>query len=451
MNIDKSTIVAQITPPGIAAVSVIRLSGELSYNIVTSIIKREHKNKIKEKSILYTDIIDEHGHIVDDVIIVYYKGPKSYTGEDTIEISCHGNPLIVNKIIELCIKQGARVANNGEFTQRAFLNGKMNLIEAEAVADIISAGSEISLKWARVQKSESYTKKIEELKEAILKSISMIELELDFSEEDVEFMSRDELLKQLIYVNDKLNSYIKSYEYGKIVKNGYNISIVGEPNVGKSSLLNAILKEERAIVTNIPGTTRDIIKEQIYIKGYLVNIIDTAGIRNTSDIIENIGVEKTIETLKNSDLVLHIIDVTRPETEKLIYDINNYSNNVIRVGNKVDILDINQNFENKYDVLISAKNDYNVDKLIDIVYDRINQINIYHENDLVVTNLRHKLLLEEAVKFINNSIVTIQSGLTSEMISVDVRCAIDKLSEIIGVITTDDILNNIFNKFCIGK
>lgn len=451
MNIDKSTIVAQITPPGIAAVSVIRLSGELSYNIVTSIIKREHKNKIKEKSILYTDIIDEHGHIVDDVIIVYYKGPKSYTGEDTIEISCHGNPLIVNKIIELCIKQGARVANNGEFTQRAFLNGKMNLIEAEAVADIISAGSEISLKWARVQKSESYTKKIEELKKAILKSISMIELELDFSEEDVEFMSRDELLKQLIYVNDKLNSYIKSYEYGKIVKNGYNISIVGEPNVGKSSLLNAILKEERAIVTNIPGTTRDIIKEQIYIKGYLVNIIDTAGIRNTSDIIENIGVEKTIETLKNSDLVLHIIDVTRPETEKLIYDINNYRNNVIRVGNKVDILDKNQNFENKYDVLISAKNDYNVDKLIDIVYDRINQINIYHENDLVVTNLRHKLLLEEAVKFINNSIVTIQSGLTSEMISVDVRCAIDKLSEIIGVITTDDILNNIFNKFCIGK
>ncbi len=451
MNIDKSTIVAQITPPGIAAVSVIRLSGELSYNIVTSIIKREHKNKIKEKSILYTDIIDEHGHIVDDVIIVYYKGPKSYTGEDTIEISCHGNPLIVNKIIELCIKQGARVANNGEFTQRAFLNGKMNLIEAEAVADIISAGSEISLKWARVQKSESYTKKIEELKKAILKSISMIELELDFSEEDVEFMSRDELLKQLIYVNDKLYSYIKSYEYGKIVKNGYNISIVGEPNVGKSSLLNAILKEERAIVTNIPGTTRDIIKEQIYIKGYLVNIIDTAGIRNTSDIIENIGVEKTIETLKNSDLVLHIIDVTRPETEKLIYDINNYRNNVIRVGNKVDILDKNQNFENKYDVLISAKNDYNVDKLIDIVYDRINQINIYHENDLVVTNLRHKLLLEEAVKFINNSIVTIQSGLTSEMISVDVRCAIDKLSEIIGVITTDDILNNIFNKFCIGK
>ncbi|HOP49411.1 MAG TPA: tRNA uridine-5-carboxymethylaminomethyl(34) synthesis GTPase MnmE [Ignavibacteriales bacterium] len=451
MNIDKSTIVAQITPPGIAAVSVIRLSGELSYNIVTSIIKREHKNKIKEKSILYTDIIDEHGHIVDDVIIVYYKGPKSYTGEDTIEISCHGNPLIVNKIIELCIKQGARVANNGEFTQRAFLNGKMNLIEAEAVADIISAGSEISLKWARVQKSESYTKKIEELKEAILKSISMIELELDFSEEDVEFMSRDELLKQLIYVNDKLNSYIKSYEYGKIVKNGYNISIVGEPNVGKSSLLNAILKEERAIVTNIPGTTRDIIKEQIYIKGYLVNIIDTAGIRNTSDIIENIGVEKTIETLKNSDLVLHIIDVTRPESEKLIYDINNYHNNVIRVGNKVDILDKNQDFENKYDVLISAKNDYNVDKLIDIVYDRINQINIYHENDLVVTNLRHKLLLEEAVKFINNSIVTIQSGLTSEMISVDVRCAIDKLSEIIGVITTDDILNNIFNKFCIGK
>lgn len=451
MNIDKSTIVAQITPPGIAAVSIIRLSGELSYNIVTSIIKREHKNKIKEKSILYTDIIDEHGHIVDDVIIVYYKGPKSYTGEDTIEISCHGNPLIVNKIIELCIKQGARVANNGEFTQRAFLNGKMNLIEAEAVADIISAGSEISLKWARVQKSESYTKKIEELKEAILKSISMIELELDFSEEDVEFMSRDELLKQLKYVNDKLNSYIKSYEYGKIVKNGYNISIVGEPNVGKSSLLNAILKEERAIVTNIPGTTRDIIKEQIYIKGYLVNIIDTAGIRNTSDIIENIGVEKTIETLKNSDLVLHIIDVTRPETEKLIYDINNYSNNVIRVGNKVDILDKNQNFENKYDVLISAKNDYNVDKLIDIVYDRINQINIYHENDLVVTNIRHKLLLEEAVKYINNSIVTIQSGLTSEMISVDVRCAIDKLSEIIGVITTDDILNNIFNKFCIGK
>jgi tRNA modification GTPase len=451
MNIDKSTIVAQITPPGIAAVSVIRLSGELSYNIVTSIIKREHKNKIKEKSILYTDIIDEHGHIVDDVIIVCYKGPKSYTGEDTIEISCHGNPLIVNKIIELCIKQGARVANNGEFTQRAFLNGKMNLIEAEAVADIISAGSEISLKWARVQKSESYTKKIEEIKEAILKSISMIELELDFSEEDVEFMSRDELLKQLIYVNDKLNSYIKSYEYGKIVKNGYNISIVGEPNVGKSSLLNAILKEERAIVTNIPGTTRDIIKEQIYIKGYLVNIIDTAGIRNTSDIIENIGVEKTIETLKNSDLVLHIIDVTRPETEKLIYDINNYSNNVIRVGNKVDILDKNQNFENKYDVLISAKNDYNVYKLIDIVYDRINQINIYHENDLVVTNLRHKLLLEEAVKFINNSIVTIQSGLTNEMISVDVRCAIDKLAEIIGVITTDDILNNIFNKFCIGK
>jgi tRNA modification GTPase len=451
MNIDKSTIVAQITPPGIAAVSVIRLSGEISYNIVTSIIKREHKNKIKEKNILYTDIIDEHGHIVDDVIIVCYKGPKSYTGEDTIEISCHGNPLIVNKIIELCIKQGARVANNGEFTQRAFLNGKMNLIEAEAVADIISAGSEISLKWARVQKSESYTKKIEEIKEAILKSISMIELELDFSEEDVEFMSRDELLKQLIYVNDKLNSYIKSYEYGKIVKNGYNISIVGEPNVGKSSLLNAILKEERAIVTNIPGTTRDIIKEQIYIKGYLVNIIDTAGIRNTSDIIENIGVEKTIETLKNSDLVLHIIDVTRPETEKLIYDINNYSNNVIRVGNKVDILDKNQNFENKYDVLISAKNDYNVYKLIDIVYDRINQINIYHENDLVVTNLRHKLLLEEAVKFINNSIVTIQSGLTNEMISVDVRCAIDKLAEIIGVITTDDILNNIFNKFCIGK
>lgn len=441
----KITIVAQITPPGIGAISVIRLSGDKSFDIIYQITN--NKASLSHKKVIYTNIIDD-GNIVDDVVITPYKAPNSYTGEDVIEISCHGNPIIVKTIIELCIKHGAVPANNGEFTERAFLNGKLNLLEAEAIADIINSSNDIALKWARKQKTNFYTEKINQLKESITNAISLVELELDFSEEDVEFIERGKLLELLQSIFDTISIYIASYEYGKIVRNGYDIAIIGKPNVGKSSLLNAILKDDRAIVTNIPGTTRDIIKEQINLKGYLVNFIDTAGIRDTNDIIEDIGVKKSFDVLSRADAILFLSDISDGIDTDLLEHILNYNNNILKIGNKCDIY---QNQCDDFDLLISAKENINIDKLLDIIYEFINNKNIYSDTDIVITNIRHQKLLSEAKHYIQNAIESIKLGVSGELISVDIRNAIDKLSEIIGVITTDDILNNIFSRFCIGK
>ncbi len=441
----ETTIIAQITPPGIGAVSVIRISGKLAFDILYKLIN--YKKELKHKQVFYTTIKD-NDNVIDDVIILPFFSPNSYTGEDVVEISTHGNPLIVKKIIELAIKHGAKPAENGEFTQRAFLNGKLNLLEAEAIADIINSSNEIALNWARKQKTTFYTNKINELKENITNAISLVELELDFSEEDVEFINRNQLTTLLKDVINTIDSYIKSFEYGSIIKNGYNIAIIGKPNVGKSSLLNAILKDDRAIVTNIPGTTRDIIKEQINLKGYLVNFIDTAGIRETDDLIEDIGVKKSFDILHKSDVVIYLNDISTGIDTSLLNKIKTYNNNVILVGNKCDLYNSDKNL---YDITISAKNNINIDILLDIIYNNINNKNTYTENDLVITNIRHKLLLEEAKNYLLSSINTIELGFTGELISVDIRNAIDKLSEIIGVITTDDILNNIFSRFCIGK
>lgn len=442
---NKTTIVAQITPPGIGAISVIRLSGDKAFDILKKI--SNDQLSFKHKQVVYTNILDNN-NIVDDVIITPYYKPNSYTGEDIVEISCHGNPLIVQKIIQLCIKFGATPANNGEFTERAFLNGKLNLLEAEAIADIINSSNDIALKWARKQKSNFYTDKINQLKDSIIKAISLVELELDFSEEDVEFIDRDSLKDLLSNINNTINSYILSYEYGKIIKHGYDIAIIGKPNVGKSSLLNSIIKDDRAIVTNIPGTTRDIIKEQISLKGYLVNFIDTAGIRDTSDIIEDIGVKRSLDILSKVDAILFLSDISEGIDYTLLEKISMHNPNIIKIGNKCDIYN---DIKNNFDLIISAKENINVDKLLDLIYDFINNKNIYTDSDLVITNIRHQQLLLSARDYINNAIESIKLGCSGELISVDIRNAIDKLSEIIGVITTDDILNNIFNRFCIGK
>lgn len=442
---NKTTIVAQITPPGIGAISVIRLSGDKSFEIISKIINKNIS--LLHKKVFYTNIVDQDS-IIDDVIITPYIAPNSYTGEDVIEISCHGNPIIVKKIIELCINNGAVPANNGEFTERAFLNGKLNLLEAEAIADIINSSNDIALQWARKQKTNFYTEKINQLKESITNAISLVELELDFSEEDVEFIERNKLLELLQTIIDTISSYIASYDYGKIVRKGYDIAIIGKPNVGKSSLLNAILKDDRAIVTNIPGTTRDIIKEQINLKGYLVNFIDTAGIRATSDIIEDIGVKKSYDVLSKADAILFLCDISEGIDKVLLDHITSYNTNILKIGNKCDVY---QNNNNDFDLMISAKENINIDKLLDTIYDFINNKNIYSDTDIVITNIRHQKLLIEAKQYIENAIETIKIGASGELISVDIRNAIDKLSEIIGVITTDDILNNIFSHFCIGK
>jgi tRNA modification GTPase len=451
MNLDEDTIVAIATPPGVGAISIIRLSGAHSFSSIENIFSGKKKIlEMRSHTIQYGKIIDAKNEIIDDVLISIFHNPNSYTGEDSVEISTHGNPIVTQKIIELLLKQGLRIAEPGEFTKRAFLNGKIDLTQAEAVVELINARSEASLRGARNQIDGLLSQKVNELKEMIINSLSLVELELDFAEEDLIFIERKELLTKMQVVKNELSNLLKTFSFGKLLRDGVNVAIVGLPNVGKSSLLNYLLKESRAIVSLEPGTTRDIIREEILIDGILFRIFDTAGIRETKNPIEEEGVQRSRDAIKIADVVIFLSDITEDMSRDLYNEIGflTEADKIISVANKVDVMDKKIP---GVDVYISAKTGLGVQTLIEQLKRKAIGGYNYSEKNIIVSSIRHYNSLKLAENSIEKAINSINTGLSGEFISIDLRRAADSLGEIIGTITTDDILNNIFSKFCIGK
>ncbi len=450
------TIVALATPTGLGAIGVIRLSGSKAIDIVNELFPSKDLHKQNSHTI-HVGFIKEDGVDIDEVVVSLYKNPKSYTGEDVLEIGCHGSPFVQQQVIQACIRNGARLAKAGEFTQRAFLNGKLDLTQAEAVADIISSNTAASQKTALHNMRGGFSEILKQLRENLIQFSALIELELDFSQEDVEFADRKkfyELIEQATLVTGNL---LQSFKLGNVIKNGVSVAIIGKPNAGKSTLLNALLNENRAIVSEIAGTTRDTVEEVINIDGILFRLIDTAGIReNSTDVIELIGIEKTREKIKQSDEVLYLFDINTETVadmaaaQKLIAVTNP---NFILVGNKTDIAgvqDATEKFAGNEIIFISAKNGLNIEKLKEKLVSKVVQGNISAENT-IITNTRHY----EALQQVNVSLEAIKNGLdnniSGDLLALDIRRCLHYISEITGDITNENVLDYIFSKFCIGK
>lgn len=449
---NEDTIVALATPAGVGAISVIRVSGSQSFSAVDNIFYG--KNKIENAithTLHYGDIKNQDDEHIDDVLVSVFRAPNSYTGEDSIEISTHGNPLVTQKVIELLIANSdVRLAEPGEFTKRAFLNNRIDLAKAEAVADVINSRTEASFRGARNQLDGLLSKKVNELRSQLLNSSSFVELELDFVEENIHFVNHDELLKRIDSIIIEIDTLLESYEFGRVIRDGVNVAIVGRPNVGKSSLLNYILKESRAIVSEIPGTTRDVIREEVSIGGILFRLFDTAGIRVSEDSIEKEGIIRSQETVRSADVVIFLEDVQQTESKDLFIDLLNFtsSDKIIKVVNKIDL---NKNYANETDVKISAKTGEGIDLLFRKLKEKTVGNESYTEKTAIVTNLRHHNCLKKSRENLINARESVLKKMSGEFISVDLRNAEMNLAEIIGEVTSDDILNNIFMKFCIGK
>ncbi len=448
---NEDTIVALATPPGIGAISVIRVSGPETFIKVDKVF--QGKKKIADcptHTIHYGKIINLNNEVIDDVLVSVFRAPNSYTGEDSVEISTHGSQLIVEKIISLLVEQNIRLAEPGEFTKRAFLNGKLDLAQAEAVADIINSRTEASLRGARNQLDGLLSQKVDSLREKLVNTSSLIELELDFAEEDIELLPINEIMKNINEIEKDIENLLNTFSFGRVIRDGVNVALVGKPNVGKSSLLNYLLKESRAIVSEIPGTTRDVIREELTIDGILFRLHDTAGIRMTEDIIEKEGVLRSRNVVKEADIVLFLNDVETGFDEGLFKEILllNEEEKILKVVNKIDL---KKNYDNRFDVGISAKTGEGIDNLFHKLKEKAIGTNIYTEKTAIVSNIRHYNALKKAKEHLINAKNSISEKLTGEFIAVDLRNAENALSEIIGKVTTDDILNNIFSKFCIGK
>ena len=451
-SLNEDTIAAVATPFGNGAISIIRISGPESFLLVDKIF--DGKKKIADAAthtIHYGKIIDDHKNFIDDVLVSVFRMPNSYTGEDSVEISTHGNPLISKKIIELLSQQNVRLAEPGEFTKRAFLNNKIDLSQAEAVADIINARTEASLKGARNQLDGILSQKVNELRNLLINASSFIELELDFAEEDIEFLNKNDLLKRIEKITFEIDRLISTYSFGKVIRDGVNVSLVGAPNVGKSSILNYIVKESRAIVSDIPGTTRDVIREDVSIGGILFRLHDTAGIRPSIDEIEKEGIFRSQEAIKNSDIILLIGDVEQGISPKLLDNVNSIAGlgKTIKLINKIDLTN-NKIFDKEY-ICVSALTGQGMESLFNKLIEFSVGSSVYSEKSAVVSSLRHFLCLKNAKESLQKAVDSINLGLSGEFIAVDLRNAESNLGEIIGEVTSEDILNNIFMKFCIGK
>ena len=462
--INNDIICAISTPQGNGAIAVIRLSGNEALALCDKVFKSPNENKKLSDQLANTvhfGTIVDNDTIIDEVVVALFKRPYSYTGEDVVEISCHGSEYIQQQILQLFIKNGARIAKPGEFTMRAFLNGKMDLSQAEAVADLIASSSATSHKVAVQQIRGGFSSEIANLRDRLLNFISLLELELDFSEEDVEFADRKQLNDLLNNIQNLIQKLLKSFDLGNVIKNGVPVAIVGHTNVGKSTLLNRILNEEKAIVSDIAGTTRDVIEDVINIEGVSFRFIDTAGIRETTDIIESIGVERTYDRITKASIVLLLVDATEGQDEmiktiKTVNDkIGDSDKKLIVVLNKIDKasteLDI-QNLLNKQDVVmkISAKTGENIDQLLNELLSVVN-INALNQNEVIITNARHYEALKKASEALQRAIDGLNSGITGDFLAQDIRETLHYLGEITGEITTDEVLGNIFKNFCIGK
>lgn len=453
-----STIVAISTPPGNGGIGIVRLSGKESFDIIKKIFKPKNKSEIKGYSIKYGNIIDKNNQIIDEVLVSYFLEPKSYTSENMCEINTHGNNIVLKQILDLCIQNGAVLAEPGEFTKRAFLNGRIDLSQAESVIDLINSKSEKE-KQAAINHLEGYLSvEINQIKVKILNILADIEASIDYPEYDIEERTNENIIKETEKIKELLEKLEKSFETGKILKDGVNVAIVGKPNSGKSSLLNAILKEERAIVTDIEGTTRDTIEEFITIEGILFKIIDTAGIRNSEDKIEKIGIDKSKKAIREADLVIAIFDSTKKLTQEdlEILDIIKDKEAIVLL-NKTDlhknILRNNLKIkETKKDIIeISALKKEGLDTLYKKMAEIFKISDINTENTSIITNIRHKEAIKKAKESILKIRPTIEEGMPVDITAIYFKEAIEELNKITGENVTEDIINEIFSKFCLGK
>ncbi len=459
-HISGETICALSTPPGIGGIAVARISGKDALSIVGEIFSKKIQNTESHKAI-HGWIMDQ-GERVDEVVLTVFRGPKSFTGEDTVEIACHGSHFIQQRLLELLLRSGARMATNGEFTMRAYLNGRMDLSQAEAVGDLIAAESAAAHKQAIHQMRGGFSKEINALRDKLIHFASMIELELDFAEEDVEFANRGELTRLIKEILDVVEHLRASFKWGNALKNGVPVAIVGAPNMGKSTLLNALLNEERAIVSDIAGTTRDTVEDSMTLGGVRFKFIDTAGIRDTDDTIEKLGIERSIAKVKEASIILVLFDADfndGMEVQSFIKKVEEQKSEettLILVANKMDktertLGDIQELLQQNYElVLMSARDGRGLEILKEKLQSAV-QSGTVHHGETIVTNLRHY----EALGLASASLFDIVNGLegkvTGDFLAVDIRKTLFHLSDITGQINADDLLNSIFSKFCIGK
>ncbi|RYY60123.1 MAG: tRNA uridine-5-carboxymethylaminomethyl(34) synthesis GTPase MnmE [Chitinophagaceae bacterium] len=451
------TIVALATPPGIGAIGVIRLSGPQALAIANRLFPAKDLEAQRTHS-LHVGILHQGGEDLDEVVLSLFKAPRSYTGEHVVELSCHGSPYVQQRIIEACIAEGARLARPGEFTQRAFLNGKLDLAQAESVADLIASNTAASARTALQHIRGGFSKALAQLREQLLQFSALIELELDFSQEDVEFADRTRLRALLHEARTLTGQLLQSFRLGNVVRNGVSVAIIGRPNAGKSTLLNALLNEERAIVSAIPGTTRDTIEETLNIDGILFRLIDTAGIRShTSDVIESAGIEKSRQKLQGADLVLFLADAldTSPvELRELESELADSGKPFLAVANKVDATEeaaLRLRWQERPDlVYISAKAGRGIDALKAAMVAKVLEGATQTES-VVVTNARHYAALQEVARSVQDVLDGLDSGLPGDLLALDIRRCLHFLGEITGEITNEDQLDYIFSKFCIGK
>ena len=462
---DQSTICAISTPPGIGGIAVIRLSGSEAVSIAEkAFVSPKDSKKLAEQgaNTLHFGVIKSGNNLIDEVVVSLFRAPHSYTGEDIVEISCHGSTYIQQQVLEILILNGARLARPGEFTQRAFLNGKMDLSQAEAVADLIASGNAAAHKMAINQMRGGFAREINYLRSELLKFAALIELELDFSEEDVEFADRSLLIELSTRISSLLKKLTESFRLGNVIKNGIPVAIIGDTNVGKSTLLNSLLNEDKAIVSDIHGTTRDVIEDVVNIDGTLFRFADTAGLRETTDIIETMGIERSYNQLVKAEIVLLVTDISG-SVESIIERISKIRSKIVNqhliiIANKVDIA--TEEAQNKLSrfplqprealIFVSAKNRENLDNLIQLMKQTIDFGAVGNE-EVIVSNVRHYEALNLAFNAIVRVIVGLESGISGDFLAQDIRECLHYLGEISGEITTDEVLGHIFKNFCIGK
>jgi tRNA modification GTPase len=448
---NNDTICAAITAYGIGAVSIVRVSGPKALEIGDKIFVGKHKlSDSPTHRIYYGRLINN----IDDVLVSVFRKPNSYTGEDSIEISHHGNFIITKKILQLIIANGARLAEPGEFTKRAFLNGKIDLLQAEAVSELIQSRSDIAVQSARKQLDGILSDKIREIKDYLVEIIGLLELELDFVEDDIEFVDKTVLINKVENIIELIDNLLLTFQRGKLIYEGINVLIIGRPNVGKSSLLNKIVNDERAIVSDIPGTTRDVIKEEIFIDGTLFRFFDTAGLRNSSDVIEEEGIKRAKNLIEKSDIIIHLVEFDYFNENLLDFGISTKNKTIVKVLNKSDLLTKNQmDFveTQKEMIKISAKTGEGIDKLFEMFKNYLIDQQVYSEDVAVISNIRHLNSLKSAKESLINAKQSLIDNQSNEFVAIDLRKAANSLKELTGEITSEEILNSIFSKFCIGK
>jgi tRNA modification GTPase len=447
-------IAAIATPVGEGGIAVIRVSGKDAIAKVGTIFRGKNLAEVDSHTVHFGHITKD-GRKIDEVLATVFRSPKSYTGEDTIEISCHGGVLVSQAVLETVLSVGIRAAEPGEFTQRAFLNGKMELSQAEAVADLIHARSRKAVEAAQQQLDGALGKHIDVFRQQIIDATALVELELDFIEEDVEFASKDQLRKLLLELNTEIEKLLATYETGRLVKHGIKTVFVGKPNAGKSTLLNALMGKERAIVSDIAGTTRDVIDADWSLDGLLFTLTDTAGLRDTEDLIEAEGVRRSHKAMDEADLIIYLKDlsdkITDAEKHRIVDLRQKYMHkSILSVGNKLD-LNMNGDVSGLFDLLISAKNLDGIDELKVRMKQAVLQNLEIDTSGLLVTSSRHRDALQKTYQHLKDAMNALEAGTTGDFVSIDLRAALHELGTITGNITTEDLLDSIFSRFCIGK